>query len=188
MRAPRRRGSQTALMRPGPPRADDRLYLGCGRLIPLVAGSRTSMRVISRLEDAGQLDRTVAVGQRAARWIRPGRVRDTLHGVWLGHPLHPLLVQVPAGSWLSVGALDLLAPRLDTQARRLVAGGASDLGARGCRWGDPMASQSGKSLAKSRSCRPRRHQVHGLPGPPQRPPSHDHGRRRPGRGSTDFCA
>jgi nitrite reductase/ring-hydroxylating ferredoxin subunit/uncharacterized membrane protein len=81
------------------------------------------MRAISQLEDADQLDRTVAVGQHAARWIPPGRLRDALHGVWLGHPLHPLLVQLPVGMWLSASALDLLAPRADTVARRLVAAG-----------------------------------------------------------------
>jgi nitrite reductase/ring-hydroxylating ferredoxin subunit/uncharacterized membrane protein len=83
------------------------------------------MRVISRLEDADQLDSTVAAGQRAARWIRPGRIRDILHGVWLGHPLHPVLVQMPIGMWLSASALDLLAPDMDTDpvARRLVAAG-----------------------------------------------------------------
>ena len=81
------------------------------------------MRTISRLEDADQLDSTAAVGQRAARWIRPGRIRDALHGVWLGHPLHPVLVQMPIGMWLSASALDLLAPRADTAARRLVAAG-----------------------------------------------------------------
>jgi nitrite reductase/ring-hydroxylating ferredoxin subunit/uncharacterized membrane protein len=81
------------------------------------------MRAISQLEDADQLDPTVAVGQSAARWIRPGRIRDALHGVWLGHPLHPMLVQMPIGMWLSASALDLLAPRAGTAARRLVAAG-----------------------------------------------------------------
>jgi uncharacterized membrane protein len=81
------------------------------------------MRAISQLEDTHQLDPTVAVGQRAARWIPPGRIRDALHGVWLGHPLHPVLVQMPIGMWLSASALDLLAPRADTAARRLVAAG-----------------------------------------------------------------
>jgi nitrite reductase/ring-hydroxylating ferredoxin subunit/uncharacterized membrane protein len=81
------------------------------------------MRVISRLEDADQLDPAVAVGQKAARSIRPGRMRDALHGVWLGHPLHPVLVQLPVGAWLSASALDLLVPRADAAARRLVAAG-----------------------------------------------------------------
>src|SRR5439155_24750698 len=48
---------------------------------------------------------------------------DALPGVWLGHPVHPVLVQMPVGMWLSATALDLLAPRADTAVRRLVAAG-----------------------------------------------------------------
>ncbi|MFI9361456.1 Rieske 2Fe-2S domain-containing protein [Kitasatospora sp. NPDC053057] len=36
-----------------------------------------------------------------------GPYRDALHGVWLGHPLHPSLVQLPIGCWTSAGLLDL---------------------------------------------------------------------------------
>src|SRR6266566_4535012 len=58
------------------------------------------MRLISHLEQESRLDRLVPAGQRAARLIRPGRLRDMLHGVWLGHPLHPMLIQVPgAADW-----------------------------------------------------------------------------------------
>ena len=35
-------------------------------------------------------------------------VENTLHGQFLGHPLHPLLVGVPIGAWSAVSALDLL--------------------------------------------------------------------------------
>jgi len=31
-----------------------------------------------------------------------------LHGVWLGHPLHPMLIQAPVGAWMSASILDLL--------------------------------------------------------------------------------
>jgi nitrite reductase/ring-hydroxylating ferredoxin subunit len=34
--------------------------------------------------------------------------KDTLHGVWLGHALHPALTDVPLGAWTVVLALDLL--------------------------------------------------------------------------------
>lgn len=36
-----------------------------------------------------------------------GRVaKDALHGVWLGHPLHPVLTDVPLGAWTTAIALD----------------------------------------------------------------------------------
>ena len=79
------------------------------------------MQLLSRLERDSRLDRAVAAGQRAARLIRPGQVRDGLHGVWLGHPLHPVLVQVPVGAWLSASIVDLLGD--DRSARRLTAAG-----------------------------------------------------------------
>ncbi|MBI4494758.1 MAG: Rieske 2Fe-2S domain-containing protein [Chloroflexi bacterium] len=34
-------------------------------------------------------------------------VRDALHGVWLGHPLHPALTDVPMGAWTVALLLDL---------------------------------------------------------------------------------
>jgi hypothetical protein len=64
------------------------------------------MQPISRLEQDTRLDGVVSAGQRLARLIRPGKVRDALHGVWLGHPVRPVLVQVSAGAWLSASILD----------------------------------------------------------------------------------
>ena len=80
------------------------------------------MTVISRLEQATGLDRVVTAGQRVVRRLGPGRTRDALHGVWLGHPLHPVLVQAPVGAWLSAAVLDLF-PHGEQQSRRLVAFG-----------------------------------------------------------------
>jgi nitrite reductase/ring-hydroxylating ferredoxin subunit len=77
------------------------------------------MGILSRLEKAEVLDRAVAPGQKAARWLRPQPVRDVLHGVWLGHPVHPMLVQGSVGAWMSAGVLDLW-PGNDRVARRLV--------------------------------------------------------------------
>jgi len=34
------------------------------------------------------------------------RTKDALHGVWLGHPLHPVFTDVPIGAWTTALALD----------------------------------------------------------------------------------
>jgi nitrite reductase/ring-hydroxylating ferredoxin subunit/uncharacterized membrane protein len=51
--------------------------------------------------------------------VQPQDVRDALHGVPLGHPLHPLLVLVPTGAWTSSTLLDLV-PGGERAARILV--------------------------------------------------------------------
>jgi nitrite reductase/ring-hydroxylating ferredoxin subunit/uncharacterized membrane protein len=50
-----------------------------------------------------------------------GPVKDALSGSWLGHPLHPLLTDVPIGTWTSATLLDLVGGR-DSRpaARRLI--------------------------------------------------------------------
>ena len=32
--------------------------------------------------------------------------KNALHGVWLGHPLHPVLTDAPIGAWTTALALD----------------------------------------------------------------------------------
>ncbi|MFB6391749.1 Rieske 2Fe-2S domain-containing protein [Polymorphospora lycopeni] len=65
--------------------------------------------LLSRIERASRLDRLAdPIQERVLSILRPRRLRDALHGVWLGHPLHPALVQVPIGAWTSVAVLDLL--------------------------------------------------------------------------------
>ena len=79
------------------------------------------MQLISRFEHDSRLDQAVSAGQRVARLIRPEKVRDVLHGVWLGHPLHPVLVQAPVGAWLSASLVDVLGDH--RSARWLTAAG-----------------------------------------------------------------
>ena len=65
--------------------------------------------LLTKVEQAAGLDRT---GDRLQRVVlstlRPRRLRDLLHGVTLGHPLHPAMVQVPVGAWISAAVLDLM--------------------------------------------------------------------------------
>src|SRR3954468_2608163 len=35
------------------------------------------------------------------------KVRNFLHGVWLGHPLHPVLTDIPVGAWTAAVILDM---------------------------------------------------------------------------------
>jgi nitrite reductase/ring-hydroxylating ferredoxin subunit/uncharacterized membrane protein len=35
------------------------------------------------------------------------KIRNFLHGTWLGHPLHPVITDVPLGAWTAAAALDV---------------------------------------------------------------------------------
>lgn len=64
---------------------------------------------VDRLEHAGPLDPVVNVVRGiVSKALGPQVVRDALHGVWLGHPLHPMLTDVPIGMWSAAAVLDLM--------------------------------------------------------------------------------
>ncbi len=67
--------------------------------------------LLDRIERAKVLDRPADIVRNAATKVLRGRARDVLHGVWLGHPLHPALVAVPIGSWLSATVFDAIGIR-----------------------------------------------------------------------------
>lgn len=48
------------------------------------------------------------VSRPLAKLIGTGPVKDLLSGTWLGHPVHPLLTDVPIGAWTSALVLDLM--------------------------------------------------------------------------------
>jgi nitrite reductase/ring-hydroxylating ferredoxin subunit/uncharacterized membrane protein len=72
-----------------------------------VLGHRSAMS-LDALENADLLDPVATKVTSIVHAILPTRVRDLLHGVWLGHPLHPAIVQVPVGAWTSAAILDAL--------------------------------------------------------------------------------
>lgn len=78
-----------------------------------------------RLEEAGQLDPAAeGVGRLVTKLLPPGPIKDALHGRWLGHQLHPLLVALPIGMWSGATLLDLTAGRDGHRAaQRLVGAG-----------------------------------------------------------------
>ncbi|WP_399082201.1 Rieske 2Fe-2S domain-containing protein [Streptomyces sp. BBFR2] len=84
-----------------------------------------SAAVVRSLDRLGRMRRLDLVATPLARVVRAvplGRFRDVAHGLPLGHPLHPSLVQLPLGAWLSAAALDTL-PGARREARFLVGAG-----------------------------------------------------------------
>ena len=53
--------------------------------------------------------------RRAFDALGPARrsVKNVLHGTWLGHPLHPVLTDIPLGSWTATIVLDAIGHRSD---------------------------------------------------------------------------
>lgn len=79
-------------------------------------------RLVARLESATVLDAVGDVLESAASPLAARRgVRDLLTGRWLGHSVHPMVVAMPMGCWLSATVLDLTGA--GAAARRLVGTG-----------------------------------------------------------------
>lgn len=49
------------------------------------------------------------------------QVKNVLNGTWLGHPLHPVLTDVPVGAWVSTFVLDTVAGLTDDDSLRSAA-------------------------------------------------------------------
>jgi nitrite reductase/ring-hydroxylating ferredoxin subunit len=69
------------------------------------------MGILDRVADLDTFDKVIEPARRAVlSALKPQALKNALHGTWLGHPLHPVLVQVPVGSWISAGLLDAIPP------------------------------------------------------------------------------
>ena len=75
---------------------------------------------LGRIEALERVAEPLAAG--AKRLIGRGRLKDLLSGTWLGHPVHPLLTDIPIGSFTSATILDLLGGRRGEQAADLLVG------------------------------------------------------------------
>ncbi len=58
------------------------------------------------LGEAGEKLRPVVLNAFKAGGEAGTKIKNFLHGTWLGHPLHPLITDVPIGSWTSAAVLD----------------------------------------------------------------------------------
>lgn len=82
------------------------------------------LRATEKVEDATGLEPLAAALDRISRQL-PEAVDEGAEGRWLGHAVHPLLTDLPLGSWLAASVLDLTGTeaRHARSARRLVATG-----------------------------------------------------------------
>ncbi|MFF4578522.1 Rieske 2Fe-2S domain-containing protein [Streptomyces sp. NPDC001389] len=94
------------------------------------------LAVVERIEQAPQADALIGGLRRAVRALPLGAARDLLHGRPLGHPAHPLLVQVPVGTWLSASVLDLLPGRQRAAPLLVGVGLAAAVPAAAAGWAD----------------------------------------------------
>ncbi|AFM19886.1 putative membrane protein [Mycolicibacterium chubuense NBB4] len=79
--------------------------------------------VLGSVERLRILDSPAATASGVARrLIGSGRLAQALRGSWLGHPVHPLLITVPIGSWIASAVFDVVFTDV-AAARRLVAVG-----------------------------------------------------------------
>jgi nitrite reductase/ring-hydroxylating ferredoxin subunit/uncharacterized membrane protein len=78
------------------------------------ASKKTIVELVDRQEWLDPI--AEAVQPRITNLFRSGgaagqKIKDLFNGVWLGHPLHSALTDVPLGAWTAAVWLDLLEPR-----------------------------------------------------------------------------
>jgi nitrite reductase/ring-hydroxylating ferredoxin subunit/uncharacterized membrane protein len=79
--------------------------------------------VAIRIEKIEGLDAIAEPLANAVKKLIPrGRLKDLLSGTWLGHPLHPLLTDIPIGSFTSATLVDLVGGRSLQPAANLLTG------------------------------------------------------------------
>ena len=82
-------------------------------------------QVVEKIENASPLDPVVkAVRRVVTTALKQQSLRDVLHGVWLGHPLHPLLTDIPMGTWTAAAILDVV-PGTGPASATLIATGCA---------------------------------------------------------------
>ena len=80
--------------------------------------------VAKRLGAIAAVDRVTRPAAKAVKQVIPPHspAKDVLSGTWLGHPLHPLLTDIPIGCFTSAGVLDLVPSSRTNGAADLLVG------------------------------------------------------------------
>ncbi len=74
-----------------------------------MAATETLRELVHRVATAEGLDKVAKpAASKVAGVVGTGPVKDLLSGRWAGHPLHPVLTDLPIGFWTSAWVLDLV--------------------------------------------------------------------------------
>src|SRR5215469_9082828 len=97
-------------------------------------GSQGLTGIIARQEWLTPVEDTVQDAVRTA--FRSGgptaqKMKNALHGTWLGHPLHPALTDVPIGAWTAAMLFDAIDAVSDRRDFRIATEGALAIGIAG---------------------------------------------------------
>src|SRR3954471_21237180 len=79
--------------------------------------------LLERLASFEAVDAPAKTLAKVARDLKaPAKLNEALSGTWLGHPVHPLLIVLPMGSWISAVLLDWLGGEAAETAAALLLG------------------------------------------------------------------
>lgn len=86
----------------------------------LKSAAECAITAVEKEERLDEISEPVAAAVKKATGRRG--VKNLLSGTWLGHALHPMLTDVPIGSWLAASVLDLTAGDAGADAARRLTG------------------------------------------------------------------
>jgi nitrite reductase/ring-hydroxylating ferredoxin subunit/uncharacterized membrane protein len=123
-------------MRADNPHPADEVSERLGRsTLPYMTSARPTP--FDRIAEEPALDRVAAAARdTVSRLLTDRRIKDALHGVWLGHPLHPALAQFTLGSFVSAAALDLTGGQSRASSRLIAIGAVMALPTVAAGWAD----------------------------------------------------
>lgn len=105
----------------------------------------------ARLESVEALDGPAQVAGRTVRGLIPdGARKDVLSGAWLGHAVHPILSDIPIGTWTSAVLLDWTGGKESRSAvDRLILTGVLAAGATAATgWSDWANAEQGNAAVR----------------------------------------
>jgi nitrite reductase/ring-hydroxylating ferredoxin subunit/uncharacterized membrane protein len=88
-----------------------------------VEGPEALRQLVHKLATSEGVDRVgKPVASKVAEIVGHGTVKDVLSGTWTGHPLHPVMTDLPIGFWTSSFMLDLVGGKRSAAASQRLVG------------------------------------------------------------------